>query len=541
MDIHVKEESKDLEKLYAETLQRVERGSIKKGKVVAIKDDGIVVDVGYKSEGVITAADFTKEELSSLKEGDYIEVLVEKINDREGIITVSRKKAQRIMAWDELNDLHSRNANVEGKVIGKTKGGLLVDIMGIKAFLPLSQLDIKIIKDPEPYIGQILTFKILKMALLKKANIFNDSVSTTPLIVSRRVILEEERDKKKEETLKVLQEGSTLKGTVKNITYYGVFVDIGGIDALLHISDISWRRVNHPSEFFSVGDEKEFIVIRYDRENEKITLGYKQKKSDPWLQIDAKYSAGMKIKGKVVTIIDYGVFVEIEEGLEGLVHISELDWDPRPKHPSKYVSVGDEIEAVIINVNKDERRLSLSIRQLQPKPWDLVGEHYKVGQKITGRIKTITDFGAFVRLPEGVDGLIHISDLSWTRHIKYPSEILKKGQKVEAVVLTMETEKERMSLGLKQLTPDPWQDEIPAKFKLGEEFKGKALRITDFGIFVEMEGGVEGLVYSSEIDASKEIKEGGDTWVRIIKLNPEERKIGLSMKNLKTTMDIGKE
>lgn len=541
MDIHVKDESKDLEKLYAETLQRVERGSITKGKVVAIKDDGIVVDVGYKSEGVIPTADFTKEEISGLKEGDGIEVLVERINDSEGIIAVSRKKAQRIRAWEELNDLHSRNANVEGRVIGKTKGGLLIDVMGIKAFLPLSQLDIKIIKNPEPYIGQILPLKILKVAPQKKANIFNDSVSTTPLIVSRRVILEEERDRKKEETLKVLQEGAILRGAVKNITDYGVFVDLGGIDALLHISDISWRRVNHPSEFFSVGDEKEFIVLKYDRENEKITLGYKQKKPDPWLQIDKKYSAGMKIKGKVVTITDYGVFVEIEEGLEGLVHISELDWAPRPKHPSKYVSESDEIEALIMNVNKDERRLSLSIRQLQPKPWDLVGGRYKIGQKITGRIKTITDFGAFVRLPEGVDGLIHISDLSWTRHIKHPSEMLKKGQKVEAMVLTLETEKERMSLGLKQLIPDPWQDEIPVKFKLGEEFKGKALRITDFGIFVELKDGVEGLVYSSEIDASKEIKEGDDIWVRVIKLNPEERKIGLSMKNLKTTMDMAKE
>jgi small subunit ribosomal protein S1 len=534
MDIYIKEESKDLEKLYAETLQRVERGAITKGKVVAIKDDRIVVDVGYKSEGVIPAADFTKEELSGIKEGDDMAVLVEKINDNEGIVTVSRKKAQRIIAWEELNNLHSRNAHVEGRIVEKIKGGLLVDVMGIKAFLPLSQLDIKIIKDPEHYIGQTLSLKILKMVYQKKANFFDDSVPTTQLIVSRRVILEEERDRKKEETLKVLQEGALLKGTVKNITDYGVFVDLGGIDALLHISDVSWRRVNHPSEFFSVGDEKEFIVLKYDRENEKITLGYKQKKLDPWLQIDKKYSIGMKIKGKVVTITDYGVFVEIEEGLEGLVHISELEWAPRSKHPSKYVSVGDEIEAVIINVNKDDRRLSLSIRQLQPKPWDLVGGRYKIGQKITGRIKTITDFGAFVRLPEGVDGLIHISDLSWTRHIKHPSEMLKKGQKVEAVVLTLEVEKERMALGLKQLTPDPWQDEVPAKFKLGEEFKGKALRITDFGIFVELECAVEGLVYSSEVDAFKEIKEGDDILVRVIKLNPEERKIGLSMKNLKT-------
>ncbi len=534
MDINVKDESKDLERLYAETLQKVERGSITKGKVIAIKDDGIVVDVGYKSEGVISSADLTKEDFCSLREGDDIEVLIEKINDREGIIIVSRKKAQRIRAWEELNNLHKRNEGVEGKVIGKTKGGLLVDVMGVKAFLPLSQLDIKIVKDPEIYMGQTLLLKILKIIPQKRDNIFDDSVFTTPLIVSRRIILENERGRKKEETMKALQEGALLKGTVKNITDYGVFVDIGGIDALLHISDISWRRVNHPSEFFSVGDEKEFIVLKYDRENEKITLGYKQKKPDPWLHVNEKYRTAMKIKGKVVTITDYGVFVEVEEGLEGLVHISELDWIQRPKHPSKYVSLGDEVEAVTINVNKDDRKLSLSIKQLQTKPWDLVGERYKIGQKITGRIKTVTDFGAFVRLPEGVDGLIHISDISWTRHIKHPSEILKKGQKIEAVVLTMEPDKERMALGLKQLTSDPWQDKIPVKFKLGSEFKGRVISVTDFGIFVELEESVEGLVYPSEINTSKEIKGGDDIWIRVIKINPEERKIGLSMKNIKT-------
>ncbi len=321
---------------------------------------------------------------------------------------------------------------------------------------------------------------------------------------------------------------------MKNITDYGVFVDLGGIDGLLHISDISWRRVNHPSEFFSIGDEASFIVLKYDGESQKITLGYKQKISDPWLTVDEKYLPGMRITGKVVTIADYGVFIEIEEGLEGLVHVSELDWAPRVKHPSKYVSIGDEVEAIVLSINKEERRLSLSLKQLFPKPWELVGKQYKVGDIVTGKIKTITDFGAFMRIPEGVDGLIHISDLSWTKHIKHPSEALKKGQKVEAVVLSLDPEKERMALGIKQLTPDPWQNEIPAKFKLGGEFKGKVLRITDFGMFVELDGDVEGLVYSSEIDASKEIQEGSEIMVRIIKLNIEDRKIGLSMKNLKT-------
>jgi small subunit ribosomal protein S1 len=322
---------------------------------------------------------------------------------------------------------------------------------------------------------------------------------------------------------------------LKNITDYGVFVDIGGIDGLLHISDISWGRVNHPSEFFSIGDEKEFIVLKHDEETHKVTLGYKQKKADPWLSVEEKYMPGMKVRGKVVTITDYGVFVEVEEGLEGLIHVSELDWSQRQKHPSKYVSAGEEVEAKVINVNKAERRLSLSIKQLKPKPWEIVGERYRVGQTIAGKIKTITDFGAFVRLPEGVDGLIHISDISWTKHIKHPSEVLKKGQKLEAVVLSIDPQKERMALGIKQLKPDPWQDEIPARLKLGDECKGRILRITDFGIFVELEGEVEGLIYSSEVNMSKELKEGDEIWVRIIKVNVDERKIGLSMKNVKAS------
>ncbi|HEX8950102.1 MAG TPA: 30S ribosomal protein S1 [Dissulfurispiraceae bacterium] len=531
METQTKEEANALEKLYADTLQRVERGAITKGRIIAFRNDGVVVDVGYKSEGIIPISEFTEEELSALKEGDEIEVLIERINDEEGVVILSKDRALRIRTMELLNAAFHDNALVEGKVIEKTKGGLLVNIMGAKAFLPASQIDIKVVKDLDAYIGQTVPLKILKLVSQKGPS---SQISNVSLVVSRRAVIEEERSQKKKETLTLLREGAVLHGMVKNITDYGVFVDLGGIDGLLHISDISWRRVNHPSEFFSIGDEGEFVVLKYDEETEKVTLGYKQKIPDPWLTVDEKYQPGMKIKGKVVTLTDYGVFVEVEEGLEGLVHISELDWAPRLKHPSKYVSVGDEVEAVILSINKEERRLSLSIKQLRPKPWELVGERYKVGDKVAGRIKTITDFGAFLRLPEGVDGLIHISDLSWTKHIKHPSEMLKKGQRVEAVVLSLDPAKERMALGIKQLTPDPWQSEIPARFKLGEEFTGKVLRLTDFGIFVELEGGVEGLVYSSEVDTSKEIKEGDAIRVRIIKLNVEDRKIGLSMKNLKT-------
>ncbi len=531
MDTQTKEETKELEKLYAETLHRVERGSVTKGRIISVRSDTVVVDVGYKSEGIIPASEFTEEDLAKLKEGDEIDVLVERINDEEGVVILSKDKALKIRSLEVLTAAFNNHERIDGRIIEKTKGGLFADVMGTKAFLPASQIDIKGVRDLDAYIGRVVPLKILKLVPQKS---YSGQTSGLSIIVSRRVVIEEERNNKKKDTLKVLKEGALLKGTVKNITDYGVFIDLGGIDGLLHISDISWRRVNHPSEFFALGNETEFVVIKFDEQSQKVTLGYKQKIADPWLTVAEKFKPGMKIKGKVVTIADYGVFIEIEEGLEGLVHVSELDWAPRLKHPSKYVSVGSEVEAVVLSINKEERRLSLSIKQLSPKPWDIVGAQYKVGDIVTGKIKTITDFGAFMRLPEGVDGLIHISDLSWTKHIKHPSEALKKGQKIDAVVLSIDPEKERMALGIKQLSPDPWQNEIPAKFKLGAEFKGRVLRVTDFGMFVELEGDVEGLVYSSEIDTSKEIKEDSEINVRIIKLNIEDRKIGLSMKNLKT-------
>lgn len=535
MNIQPNDETRELEQMYAETLQRVQRGSIAKGRVIAVKQDGIVVDIGYKSEGLISIDEFTKEELASIAEGSQIEVFVERINDQEGIITLSKDRASRIRAWDVIAELYEQNARIEGKVVDKTKGGLLVSIRGLKAFLPASQVDIKATKNLDALIGETIAVKILKFSPPRHPN--GSTSGSTPgatLIVSRRAILEEDRCKARDETLKVLHEGVLMNGVVKNITDYGVFVDLGGIDGLLHISDISWGRVNHPSEFFKVGDEKEFLVLRHDETSHKVTLGYKQKKTDPWQTVDQKYAAGMQVKGKVVNITDYGVFVEVEDGLEGLVHISELDWAPRPKHPSKYVAPGEEVEARVISVNKDERRLSLSTRQMKSKPWDLVGSTYQVGQQIQGKVKTITDFGAFVRLAEGVDGLIHISDLSWTRHIKHPSEVLKKGQKVDAVVLSLEPDKERMALGIKQLTSDPWETEIPARFRLGDECTGTVLRVTDFGVFVELAGGVEGLVFSSEVDSAHFLQEGAEIRVRIIKVNVDERKIGLSMRNIKS-------
>ena len=518
----------EMEKLYAETFHSIEEGAILKGKLLALRQDGVIVDIGYKSEGFIPIEEFSSEEIAAFKPGASIEVYVENIEDAEGMIVLSRERATRIKIWDNLEKALRNGSPVEGKITGKTKGGFSVDVSGVGAFLPGSQVDIKPPKDVDSLIGKKLVFKVLKL---------NNKLSN--VIVSRRVILEEEMQQKKTETLAKLKEGQLMKGVVKNITDYGVFVDLGGIDGLLHISDISWGRINHPSEFFAIGDEIEVLILKYDDASEKVTLGYKQKKPDPWSVVDEKYPAGERVKGKVVSITDYGAFIELEEGLEGLVHISEIDWLSRPKHPSKYLSVGETVEAVVLRVDKEERRLSLSLKQIRPSPWELVSQNYQVGQRISGKVKTITDFGAFVGLPEGVDALLHISDLSWTKHIKHPSEVLRKGQKIEAIVLSIEPEAEKMALGLKQIEPDPWLHDIPERFKLGFEVDGNVLSITDFGIFVELEGGVEGLVYSSEIvktssEKIEDVLKPGDAMnVRIIKIDCDERKIGLSMKNLK--------
>ncbi len=520
----------EMERIYAETFHNVKEGKILKGKVLALKQDGVIVDIGYKSEGIIPIGEFSEEEITSLKLGNKIEVYIEDMRDSDGMVTLSKERATKIKAWETLENALRDATPVEGKVVAKTKGGFSVDISGVNAFLPGSQVDIKTPVELDSIIGKRMLFRVLKL---------NNKLSN--VIISRKAILEEERQKKRAETIEKLKEGLHMKGIVKNITDYGVFVDLGGVDGLLHISDISWGRINHPSEFFVIGDEIEVIILKYDEKSNKVTLGYKQKKPDPWSTVDEKYSAGKGLRGKVVSITDYGAFIELEEGLEGLVHLSEIEWVSRPKHPSKYLSIGETVDAIVLKADKEERRLSLSIKQLKPSPWELISQRYMVGQKISGKVKTITDFGVFIGLPEGVDALIHISDLSWTKHIKHPSEIVRKGQKIEAVVLSIEPAAEKMGLGLKQLEADPWLYDIPERFKLGYEVTGKVLRITDFGIFVELEDGVEGLIYPSEIinPASGRIedvvKEGDNISVRIIKVDLDERKIGLSMKNLKRT------
>jgi len=521
-------EKQELESLYEGTLSRVERGEIVKGKVIGIRNDGIIVDVGYKFEGIIPHNEFTKEELESLKEGDEFEVFIEKIDDAQGAIYLSRDRALKIKGWEMLIEANEKETPIEVKVTGKTKGGLIASFFGIKGFIPASLLELRKPKNLDNYIGQNLKVKIEKIETPRNLYGAWKNVKTT-LVFSRKSYLEGQRESLKKEMAQKIKEGAKIKGIVKNITNYGVFVDLGGIDGFIHISDISWGKVKHPSQFFEIGKEYEFVVLKSDIENERVTLGYKQKKPDPWENIDKKYHSGMKVRGKVTRIEDFGLFIEIEEGVEGLVHISELDWTT-PKNPTYYAEVDEWLNLKILDIDKENRKLSLSLKQLKPKPWEVVAKKYKIGDKVTGKVKTITDFGVFVRLPEGVDGLIHISDISWTKHVDHPSQFFKKGQKIEAVILNLDPEKEKLSLGIKQLTDDPWLKEIPERFKVGEVYKAIVLKKTEHGLFVDLEGIVEGLVYNSEINKEKPVKEGDEISVVVVKVDTEKRKIGLSMK-----------
>jgi small subunit ribosomal protein S1 len=517
----------ELSKLYADTFKGLKIGDVTKGTVVQIKDDRIIVDVGAKSEGRIASSEFVESDLTNLKPGDEIEVYVENLNDSDGFVKLSRQKAEGLKTWDRLSDAFKQGVPVEGKIVGKVKGGMTVDINGVSAFLPGSQIDLKAPRDTDSLIGQAHSFKVLNL---------NHRGSN--IIVSRRVLLEEERNKLREQTLTTLKEGAIVTGIVKNLTDYGVFIDLGGLDGLLHISDMSWGRISHPGELFSIGDSVEVVVLNFDPEANKVTLGYKQKKPDPWTLVDEKYPEGQKVQGKVIRTTDYGIFVELEEGVEGLIHVSEIDWVEKSIKPNKYYSIGDTVEAMILSVNKVDKRISLSIKQLKPNPWNLIGEKYEIGQRIKGVVKGFADFGAFVALDEGVDALLHISDLSWVKRVRHPSDVLKKGQEIEVVVLNIEAEKERISVGLKNLTPDPWEEDIPGKYQLGEWVKGTVVNVTDFGIFVELEDGVEGLMHKSEVEKKPDekledlFKPGIELTARVIDVNPTERKIDLSMKTL---------
>ncbi|HKW86146.1 MAG TPA: 30S ribosomal protein S1, partial [Nitrospiraceae bacterium] len=510
--------------LYEETFRNFEEGTIIEGRVVAISKDKVVVDIGYKSEGIIPTDQFSNEELQTLKVNDRLQVYIEEREDAEGNLILSKEKADKMKIWEELEKSYKEEKVVEGRILSRIKGGMMVDI-GVKAFLPGSQIDLHPVRDLDSLVGKSFPLKIIKINH-RRGNV----------VVSRRVLLEESRDKKRQTTLSTLKEGQAVQGTVKNITDYGAFIDLGGIDGLLHITDMSWGRVGHPSELFVVGDKVEVIVLKYDRETGRISLGLKQKTTDPWTNVAARYPVNSRIRGKVVSLTDYGAFVELEPGIEGLVHVSEMSWTHEVRHPSRVVSVGDHVEAAVLNVDPASRKISLGMKQTAPNPWDMVETKYPSGTRIEGKVKSLTDFGAFIGLDEGIDGLIHISDMSWTKHIKHPSELFKKGQKVEAVVLRIDKEKERLSLGYKQLTRDPWEEEIPQRYKLGETAVGKVTKITDFGIFVELEGGVEGLVHISEAGLEPQarledrFKVQDAVTMKIIKVDREERKIALSLR-----------
>jgi small subunit ribosomal protein S1 len=512
----------EMDLLYEETFKAFEEGAILEGTVISVNTDGVMVDIGYKSEAIIPNDDFTKEALSALQIGEKMPFFLEGLEDADGNILLSKEKADKIKVWQEIEEIYKKDGIIEGKVLSQIKGGLVIDI-GVKAFLPGSQIDFRPIRDLDSLVGKTYPLKIVKMSP-RRGNI----------VVSRRALLEKNRDQKRSSALSTLKEGQVVDGVVKNITDYGAFVDLGGIDGLLHITDIAWGRVGHPSERFKVGEKLPVIVLKYDKETSRVSLGLKQMTPDPWTTVEVRYPVGSKAAGRVMSLADYGVFVEVEPGVEGLVHVSEISWTRDVKHPSKFVSVGDTVSFIILNIDKKGRKLSLGMKQAEVNPWAQVDQRYFVGEKISGKVKSVTDFGVFVGLEETIDGLIHISDISWTRHLKHPSEIFKKGQDIEAVILKVDKEKERISLGYKQITADPWS-EVPQKYPVGACVKGVVSKYADFGFFVDLQEGIAGLVHLSEtgVESAESALEhypvGAEVAVRILRLDTAERKIALSM------------
>ena len=510
--------------LYEETMVNIEEGEVVKGTIIKIMENEILIDVGYKSEGTISLDEFKKHgAASTLKVGDVIDVYLESIEDSEGLVVLSKEKADKIKIWDDLNNAYENNETVKGRVLKRIKGGLTVDI-GIPAFLPGSQIDTQPVRDLDAMKDEEIDVKIIKLNR-KRGNI----------VVSRRTILEAERVEKRKETLKNIVEGNIIKGIVKNITEYGAFIDLGGIDGLLHVTDMSWGRIRHPSELFMIGDEVDVKILKFDHETEKVSLGLKQKTVDPWEKADEKYVVGSRIRGKVVSLTDYGAFVELEEGVEGLIHVSEMSWTRKIRHPSRVVAIGDVVEVIVLDVDKERKRISLGMKQTEPNPWLIIESKYEVGSKISGKVRNITDFGAFVELEEGIDGLIHISDMSWTQRVKHPSDILKKGERIEAMILNIDSKNERLSLGLKQLTPNPWLD-VPEKYPIGTDCECKVIKIIDNGVIVALEEGIDGYIHISEISENeisspKDILKVDDVLkAKVIRLDPENKKIGLSIR-----------
>ncbi len=513
----------DLKVLYESSIQNFEVDCILKGKIVNVIGDEVIVDVGYKSEGVIPKNEF--DDPDEIDPGDAIEVLLEEVEDEAGLLKLSKRKADRIRGWERIITEKAEGDTVSGKVIRKIKGGLLVDI-GVPVFLPASQVSIRRTGDISEYIGKDVECEIIKIDK-QRMNI----------VVSRRRLIERAREEQKKKLLDEIKEGETRKGVVKNIADFGAFIDLGGIDGLLHITDMSWGRINHPSEMLNIDDEIEVRILKVDKDRERIALGLKQKSESPWKDIDVKFPIGTRARGTVVNVMSYGAFVKLEEGIEGLVHISEMSWTKRVNHPSEIVNIGDTVDVVVLDINQEKQEISLGMKQTEINPWSLVEQNYPAGTRVEGKVRNLTNYGAFIEIEEGIDGLLHVSDMSWTKKISHPSEMVKKGDSLETVVLSVDQNRKRVALGLKQIKPDPWEEAIPLKYHSGDVVNGKVTKLTNFGAFVELEGDLEGLLHISELSDKKvknpeEVVKVGETVdVRILRVDATERKIGLSLES----------
>jgi len=521
-----------LENYLNEDFGDMEEGSIIPGVVVRVDKDHVLVDVNFKSEGQLPAAEFRDAEGNmTIEVGDQIDVYVVNKNESEGTITLSRERAKRMQLFDKLEELQEKDDVITGRILRRIKGGYTVDLGGVEAFLPGSHVDLRPVPDMDALVNQEFEFRVLKINR-RRSNV----------IVSRRVLLEERRDAMRKDLLKTLGEGQTVLGKVKNITEYGVFVDLGGLDGLMHITDMSWKRIKHPKELVQLGDELELKVLSFDEEKQKVSLGMKQLVPDPWQNIEEKYPENTRLSGKVTNLVDYGAFVELEAGVEGLVHISEMSWTRKLRHPSQMVHVGDEVDVIVLGVDSDKKRISLGMKQVRPNPWDVVAEKYPEGTVLEGQVKNITEFGIFIGIEDGIDGLIHVSDISWTKKIRHPNEMYNSGDTVRAKVLTVDKENEKFTLGIKQLSDDPWSN-VPSAYPVGGMVRGTVTNITDFGLFVEVEEGIEGLVHVSEISRKKvktpaEIyKEGDEIEAKVIHVSADERRLGLSIKAIKEEED----
>jgi small subunit ribosomal protein S1 len=511
----------EMQELIAKSFRDFREGSIVKGHVLEIRPREVLVDIGYKSEGVIPASEF--DDMEDLQIGDEVEVLLERLEDDQGMVKLSKEKAAHKQNWDKIVKVFQGDGLIKGKVKAVVKGGLTVNI-GVEAFLPASQIDIVPPKDLQQFVGNTYDFKIVKV---------NDDRKN--VVLSRRELIEQERAEKRQKFLDGVKIGSTVKGTVKNLTDFGAFIDLDGMDGLLHITDMTWGRLGHPSELLKVGQELEVIVLDINKEKERVSLGLKQTQKNPWDKIEERFPIGTNVKGKITNLVPYGAFVELEEGVEGLIHVSELSWTKRITRPSDVLNIGQEVEAIVLGVNKEEQKISLGVRQLETNPWDEIEHRYMIGKTVHGKVRNMTAYGAFVELEEGIDGMVHVSDLSWTRKVNHPSEVLKKGDDVEAVVIDIDKQNQRISLGIKQLEDDPWKI-IDQRYKIGDVVQGKVTKLASFGAFVQLADDIDGLVHISQlsedrVDKVKDIlKIGQDVEARVIKVDRTERRIGLSIK-----------